>query len=944
MPEVEHQQDTTDPGADHLQRACAEAATSATGTAVPIRDSSAMDALATDALTTDNPAMDAPGTDNPAMDAPGTDNPAMDAPGTDNPAMDAPGTDNPAMDAPAMDKLAKNAPVTDNPASDALVPDNRAMDDAAVDDSSTAAAAAASDAGHGFLLTRHWRDSAAGTEVELWLATDDGPRCLRLPVHESVAFLPAEQGPQAAIIIGQEAGCALRPLALLDFSHRPVLGLYCTQYRTLTKLARRLREHGIDVYEADVRPPERYLMERFITAPVSFTGTPSAHDPTLLLDARIKPLPGYRPRLRMASLDIETSQKGDLYCIGLEGCGARTVFMLGPPTAEAHAPASVTASASAPVLDFDLRYCDSRAALIEGLNAWIAEHDPDVIVGWNVIQFDLRVLQQQAERYQVPLRLGRGGAVMEGREQGGGRQGHYFASAAGRLLVDGIEALRSATWTFSSMSLENVSQQLLGEGKAIDNPYHRMAEINRRFAEDKTALARYNLKDCELVTRIFAKTSLLAFLLERASVTGLAADRSGGSVAAFEHLYMPMMHRHGYVAPNLGDVAGEDSPGGFVMDSRAGLYDSVLVLDYKSLYPSIIRTFLIDPVGLVAGLREDDADTVDGFRGARFSRTRHCLPAIVKQISEGRDAAKRDGNQALSQALKIIMNAMYGVLGSAGCRFFDPRLASSITLRGHAIMHLTRQLIEEQGYQVIYGDTDSTFVWLGHAHSEDDATGIGRALVAHVNHWLDQHLRAQFNLSNSLELQFETHYRRFLMPTIRGSEEGSKKRYAGLVRQADGSERMVYKGLETVRSDWTALAQQFQQALYLKIFRGEPYRDYVRQYARDTAAGQFDALLVYRKRLRRPLDDYERNVPPQVRAARLADAYNGRHGRPLQYQNRGVIAYVMTINGPEPLEALTSPIDYEHYLSRQLQPVADAILPFVGDNFAALTSRQQELF
>jgi DNA polymerase-2 len=414
-------------------------------------------------------------------------------------------------------------------------------------------------------------------------------------------------------------------------------------------------------------------------------------------------------------------------------------------------------------------------------------------------------------------------------------------------------------------------------------------------------------------------------------------------------LYMPMMHRQGYVAPNLGDVVNQDSPGGFVMDSRAGLYDSVLVLDYKSLYPSIIRTFLIDPVGLVAGLHDAEVEgvnesTVEGFWGARFSRTKHCLPAIVKQISEGRDRAKRERNQPLSQALKIIMNAMYGVLGSSGCRFFDPRLASSVTLRGHEIMHLTRKLIEDEGYQVIYGDTDSTFVWLGHAHSEEEAGRIGRALVARVNNWLDQHIRAEFNLSSALELQFETHYSRFLMPTIRGSDEGSKKRYAGLARAADGSDKMVYKGLETVRSDWTALAQQFQQALYLKIFRGEPYRDYVRDYALRTSAGEYDDLLVYSKRLRRPLDDYERNVPPQVRAARLADEFNRRHGRPLQYQNRGTIRYVITVNGPEPLEARQSPIDYEHYLSRQLQPIADAILPFVGDDFSALTSRQQTLF
>ncbi|KHL71331.1 hypothetical protein PpSQ1_26775, partial [Pseudomonas putida] len=101
--------------------------------------------------------------------------------------------------------------------------------------------------------------------------------------------------------------------------------------------------------------------------------------------------------------------------------------------------------------------------------------------------------------------------------------------------------------------------------------------------------------------------------------------------------------------------------------------------------------------------------------------------------------AKREGNAPLSQALKIIMNAFYGVLGSSGCRFFDPRLASSITMRGHQIMRQTRALIEARGYDVIYGDTDSTFVWLKGAQDEEAAARIGRALVAEVNQWWQQH-------------------------------------------------------------------------------------------------------------------------------------------------------------------------------------------------------------
>ncbi len=779
----------------------------------------------------------------------------------------------------------------------------------------------------GFLLTRHWRDTPQGTEVTFWLATDDGPLQVTLAPQDSVAFIPESQRAQTERVLRRERDARLAPLALKDFHRQPVFGLYCRSHRQLMRLEKRLREEGITVYEADIRPPERYLMERFITAPVWVEGERQGN---ALTNARLKPSPHYRPPLKWVSLDIETTRHGELYCIGLEGCGQRVVYMLGPENGD---PSQ---------LDFRLEYVASRPQLLEKLNAWFAEHDPDVIIGWNLVQFDLKVLQKHAERYRIPLTLGRGNVEIDWREHGF-KNGVFFAQANGRLIIDGIEALKSAFWNFPSYSLESVSRELLGEGKSIDNPWDRMDEIDRRFAEDKPALAKYNLKDCELVTRIFHKTEIMPFLLERATVNGLPADRHGGSVAAFGHLYFPRMHRLGYVAPNLGEVPPQASPGGYVMDSRPGLYDSVLVLDYKSLYPSIIRTFLIDPVGLVEGMAQPDAEhSTEGFLGAWFSRTQNCLPDIVGQIWHGRDEAKLQGNKPLSQALKIIMNAFYGVLGTSACRFFDPRLASSITMRGHAIMRKTKELVESQGYDVIYGDTDSTFVWLKRAHNEEDAARIGRELVKFVNAWWSAELQKQ-GLTSAMELEFETHFCRFLMPTIRGTETGSKKRYAGMIQTGD-EQKMVFKGLETVRTDWTPLAQQFQQTLFLRIFRNEPYQDFIRETIDKLMAGEFDDRLVYRKQLRRPLAEYQRNIPPHVRAARLADEHNARLGRPLQYQSRGSIKYVWTTSGPEPLAYQQSPLDYEHYLTKQLEPIADGILPFVHDDFATLLTGQLGLF
>ena len=182
-----------------------------------------------------------------------------------------------------------------------------------------------------------------------------------------------------------------------------------------------------------------------------------------------------------------------------------------------------------------------------------------------------------------------------------------------------------------------MAQELLGRGKHISSE-DRGAEISRLYLENPRGLAEYNLEDCRLVAEIFERTGLLPYLLERQQLTGLALDRLGGSVAAFDYLYLPRLHRHGRVAPSIGPMTTrfEASPGGYVLDSKPGLYDNVLVLDFKSLYPSIIRTFKIDPLGLAA----PGDDPVSGFEGATFSRDEHILPELIATLWTARDAAK----------------------------------------------------------------------------------------------------------------------------------------------------------------------------------------------------------------------------------------------------------------------------------------------------------------
>lgn len=782
----------------------------------------------------------------------------------------------------------------------------------------------------GFILTRQARDTSGTTQIDLWLSTPNGPTLLTIPQEKPIFFIQQSTLSQCQTIAQQESiNVEFKPLPLTSFEQHSLAGCYFNTSKDANKLSATLTLNDITTYEADIKLADRYLMERFIKGGVEFTGQLKQKQSYQHIEHAKCRANDYIPSLSVVSIDIECSERGILYSIGLDSPMDSRVIMIGPWQPS----------------ETQIQWVPNERSLLVAMVDWFQQFDPDIIIGWNVIDFDFRLLHKRAEWHNLALKIGRAKQPSFFRTSNQSQQG--FITIPGRVVLDGIDTLKTATYHFRSWSLESVSRELLGEGKDIHNVHDRMDEINRMFREDKPSLARYNLQDCVLVNRIFQHTHLLDFAIERTRLTGVELDRIGGSVAAFTNLYLPQIHRAGYVAPNLAPENWIASPGGYVMDSIPQLYDSVLVLDFKSLYPSIIRSFLIDPIGLIEGLQQeignDEKESVPGFRGGQFHRKQHFLPKMIEDLWAARDIAKKNNEKAFSQAIKIIMNSFYGVLGSSGCRFFDTRLASSITMRGHEIMKQTKVLIEQRGHQVIYGDTDSTFVSLNGQFSQQDADRIGNQLVEEINDWWTSHLSKEFNLTSILEIEYETHYRKFLMPTIRGSETGSKKRYAGLIGEGD-NEKIIFKGLESARTDWTPLAQRFQQHLYQMVFHGEDPSEYVRQFVEQTKAGQFDDELSYQKRLRRKLHEYQKNVPPQVRAARMADEINAKRGRPLQYQNKGRIEYVITINGPEPKEYQQSLIDYQHYVDKQLKPVAEAILPFIDIDFERLNAAQLGLF
>jgi DNA polymerase-2 len=310
---------------------------------------------------------------------------------------------------------------------------------------------------------------------------------------------------------------------------------------------------------------------------------------------------------------------------------------------------------------------------------------------------------------------------------------------------------------------------------------------------------------------------------------------------------------------------------------------------------------------------------------------------------------------------KIIMNSFYGVLGASGCRFAGSELAGAITSFGQHILTWCRDFLESRGHRVIYRDTDSLFVLqprcADRPQEQQPLSACGAELAAEVNAELAGYLRGRWQVEPRLLLEFEKVYERFFLPPMRGEEaaaRGRAKSYAGLealpegrTAAPDGAEapaeeaqayraRIEVKGMEAVRRDWTDLAHEFQLRLLELLFRRDPpaaFREYIAATVQDLQAGRLDDQLVYRKALRKPVAEYTRNTPPHVKAAELLEPGD----------RRGLIRYLITVAGPQPAGRLSAPIDYGHYVEKQLKPIASAFAEALGTDLPTLFGAERQL-
>jgi DNA polymerase-2 len=770
-----------------------------------------------------------------------------------------------------------------------------------------------------FILTPTYRVVQGVPEVHLYGVLESGEPCLIIDDQVRPYFFVREADRERALAVHPRLRS--EPCGLRTFAGEPVLRVEVSVPGDVPPLRRRLEEAGVPCFEADVRFAYRYMIDRGIRAAVEIDGPHAQHERLgrVYRNPVLSPC-RWQPALKVLSLDIETSLRADqLYSIALHGCGASKVLIVHRDHALQHA-----------------EVVPSEHTLVSRFLGYLDALDPDVLTGWNVVDFDLAVLAHAAQRHGVRFTAGRTEDEFD-RQRDPSFTRESRAVIFGRVVLDALSLMRGAFIRLEDYKLETAAREFLGRGKLIAGD-HRGREIERLYHQHPQRLVDYNLEDARLVSDILAKTGLVDLAIERSLLTGMPLDRVSAAIASVDSLYLGALRERGHVAPSVRAEATEARiAGGYVMDSLPGLHRNVLVYDFKSLYPSIIRTFNLDPITLLP----DGAPAAEASAAivapnlARFRRTPPgILPALVAELAREREAARRAGQGVKAQAIKILMNSLYGVLGAGASRLFAPAVANAITHFGQSLIRAAAAFVESKGLQVLYGDTDSLFVRSGQDDPEK-ALALAEQLRAEIESAVTGRVREQYGCESFLELELEKLYHRFFLPELRGGKGGSKKRYAGLLVDADGREQIEFVGLESVRRDWSEVSKRFQGGLLELVFRDQPVDDFIRRFLDELRAGRFDAELVYRKAVRKPLDLYTKTTPPHVQAARKQRGPAGR-----------LVEYVVTRNGPEPAGEETAPPDYEHYVEHQIKPVADAILHFLGTDFdrVAGTKKQLSLF
>ncbi|CAN8076161.1 unnamed protein product [Agarophyton chilense] len=600
------------------------------------------------------------------------------------------------------------------------------------------------------------------------------------------------------------------------------------------------------------------------------------------------------------------------------------------------------------------------------LSAWaqfVQMTDPDILTGYNIVNFDLPYLLDRAKELKVdgfPYlgRLRNARTTMRKTTMSSSAFGTHLSRSFtihGRAIFDMLQLI-TREYKLRSYSLNSVSAEFLGQQKE-DVHYSIISDLQNGDEQTRRRLAVYCLKDALLPIKLMDKLLALTNYMEMARVTGIPL----GWLVSRGHMVkvVSLLHRKSFAVdlliPDLKRQAGESGSvkepqftGATVIEPQKGFYqDPIATLDFASLYPSIIMAHnlcystLIQPHHLSHMNQEDYTTSPCGSHFVKKSVKKGILTKILEELLAARKKAKKDLKEAQDPflksvlngrqlALKISANAVYGFTGASLGKLPCMDISASTTAYGRQMIESTKAEVEKRykGATVIYGDTDSVMIKFGKQKSLEESMRLGEEAAQAISQIFPK----------PVKLEFEKCYYPYLLI--------NKKRYAGLLWTSTKSfDKMDCKGMESVRRDNCRLvANVISTSLELLLKKQDLKKaiEMVKQTISDLLQNKIDiSLLVVSKALTKT--DYEANQAHVTLAEKMkkrdpgtAPSLGDRVPYVITHGAKNEPAYS---RAEDPLYVLENnvPIDNKYYLDNMLRKPLERIFePVMGSKVSSL--------
>lgn len=574
--------------------------------------------------------------------------------------------------------------------------------------------------------------------------------------------------------------------------------------------------------------------------------------------------------------------------------------------------------------------------MIERFLEIVEEKDPDFICSYNGDNFDFPKLKDLASEFKIPLKIGRDNSpiyvVRRGRMSSAKMRGRIHID-----LFDFIDHILSPSMRSEVMTLDEVSQELIGEGKK-KMKYKEMVELwSKKNGVEK--IAEYCLQDSELTLKLAGHILPQIFAISK--LTGLLPFDSCRNTYSqlVEAFLMKNTFADGVLIPNQPKYDEIEErrlqpayKGAIVIEPKKGIHSNILVFDFRSLYPTIIYTHNISPETFNCKEKECEKNKVPDSKWCFCTKRKGFIPVHVKELIEDRKAVKEQMKKLKKDseeykkldneqyALKIISNAMYGMFGFFGSRWYCRECGAASAAFGRYYINKIIELAKKEGFEIVYGDTDSLMTKLPDELSMKDLKNMGERFVEKVNE----------NLPGIIELEFRDLYEGGIFVSKKEGEIGAKKRYALIDHQGN----LEIRGFETVRRDWCNLSKVIQREVLTIILREKnPNKalGLVRETIKRIKEGKvsLDDLIIY-EQITRQLSEYEQMDPHVKAAQKLRDK-----GMPIV---EGMVIGFVIVKGSGSISDRATPVEFvkpnqydpEYYIHNQILSASMRVLKALG--------------